>query len=98
MKIAVSINEEGLIAPHLGKCKLFQIFFREGNLIEFLEERETDGNHQNHIIDDIMDCDYVISAQIGEGMIENLKSLGIKPVVENKVSDPFEAVNVLKIG
>jgi predicted Fe-Mo cluster-binding NifX family protein len=98
MKIAVSIDKEGFIAPHLGKCKLFQIFIKEGDQIKFQEERETEGNHQNHIIDEIMDCDCVISAQIGDGMIENLKSLGIKPIVENVVLDPFEAVKVLEIG
>jgi len=101
MKIAVSVDEEGLIAPHLGKCKLFHVFFKDGDLIELLEERKTEGNYQNHVIEDIMDCDYVISAQIGEGMLENLKNMGnnmgIIPVVEEKISDPFEAVKALKV-
>lgn len=94
MKIAVSVDEEGNVAPHLGKCKLFHIYTKECNKIEFLEEIETDGNYQNHIIEDIADCDYVISAQIGEGMIENLKSLGIEPVVSVGFS-PVEAVKAL---
>jgi predicted Fe-Mo cluster-binding NifX family protein len=94
MKIAVSVDKKGAIAPHLGKCKLFHIYKKEGNNIEFFEEIETDGNYQNHIIEDIMDCDYVISAQIGEGMIENLKSVGIEPVVSIGVSS-IEAVKAL---
>jgi len=98
MKIAVSIDEEGLIAPHLGKCKLFMIFFKKGGLIEFVEERNTQGNHQNHIIEEIIDCDYVISSQIGDGMIESLKNMGIEPIVEKNIFDPFVAVKSLNAG
>jgi len=95
MKVAVSVNELGEVIPHLGKCKIFYIFTMEDGKIEFIESRITDGNHQNHIIEDIKDCEVVISGQIGEGMIENLEKLGIKAVIEEEINEPVEAVSNL---
>ena len=95
MKIAVSVDEEGLIIPHLGKASWFKIYSKTGDSIEFIEEIETSGNHTNHIIDEINDCDVVISGQIGEGMIENLKSLGIKAIAITDTDDPIGAIERL---
>ena len=92
MKIAVSIGETGTISSHLGKSKIFFIFSKDGEEIKFLERRLSEGNHTNHIIEDIKDCDVVISGKIGDGMIESLKKMGITAVVEEKVLDPMEAI------
>jgi len=94
MKIAVSVNQDGEIMEHLGWCKLFNIYQQQDKL-DFLESRETDGNHQNHIIEDIKDCDVIISGKIGAGMVENLKKLGIEPIVERDTKDPILAIDKL---
>ncbi|GAB6098734.1 hypothetical protein JCM16358_06130 [Halanaerocella petrolearia] len=93
MKVAVSVNNEGEIIPHLGKCKLFKVFKKDDENIQFIEDRITDGNHQNHIIEDINDCDIVISGQIGKGMIKNLAQLGIEAIVEEETDDPIKAIS-----
>ncbi len=93
MKIAVSISDDEKICPHLGKAKSFCIFIKENNSIKFVEIRSTKGNYQNHIIDDIEDCQVVISGQIGEGMIKSLALKGIKAIVENETQNVLEAVN-----
>lgn len=95
VKVAVSVNEAGEIIPHLGKSKIFHVFFKHENQVEFVENRVTDGNHQNHIIEDIKDCETVISGKIGEGMIESLQEMGIEAVVETEIVDPIEAVKKL---
>ena len=95
MKVAVSINEEGKISSHLGKAKIFYVFEKINEKVKFLQKRTTEGNHTNHIIEDIKDCDVIISGKIGDGMFENLKKNGIKPIVEENISNPKEAVEKL---
>lgn len=95
MKVAVSINEEGKISSHLGKAKIFYVFEKINEKVKFLEKRTTEGNHTNHIIEDIKDCDVIISGKIGDGMFENLKKNGIKPIIEENISNPKEAVEKL---
>ena len=92
MRIAVSVDGNEKISKHLGKCKTFLIFEKENENVNFGEVRTTDGNHQNHVIEDIKDCQYVISAKIGEGMVANLEKMGIKAVEESETDDPMEAV------
>ena len=93
MKVAISVNQAGKIVNHLGKAKIFSIYQKNGAEIEFIEERVTDGNHQNHIIEDIKDCDVVISGKIGQGMVESLAEIGIEAMVEDKLDDPVEVLN-----
>lgn len=95
MKVAVSVNEEEQIAPHLGRCKIFYIFEVKEE-IQFMEMRVTDGKYHNHRIHAVMDCDAVISGQIGDGMKENLRELGIEPIVEWEESNPLKALAKLK--
>ena len=39
MFVAVSVNETGSIAGHLGKCKIFYIFHKSKERVQFLERR-----------------------------------------------------------
>ena len=93
MKVAISVNQAGKIVSHLGKAKLFAIYEKDRDDIKFIEERVTDGNHQNHIIEDIKDCDVVISGKIGQGMVGSLAEIGIDAMVEDKLDDPVEVLN-----
>lgn len=95
MKIAVSINSNGMIAPHLGRSKLFFIFEKVEAKIKFLEKRESEKLNTDHIIEEITDCEYVISGKIGDGMIESLKTVGIKAVIEESILNPKKAVEKL---
>lgn len=97
MKVAVSISDSGMVSSHLGKSKIFFVFSKEGDEVTFLERRVTDGNYQNHIIEDIKDCDAVISGKIGDGMVESLKKINIKAIVEENTADPMEAVEKMRM-
>lgn len=97
MKIAVSVGGDEKICPHLGKAKIFLVFVKEGNKVNFLEVRETEGNPQNHIISDIEDCQVVISGEIGEGMMNSLQKNGIKGVVEKETTDVMKAIQNLEV-
>ncbi|WP_320047009.1 NifB/NifX family molybdenum-iron cluster-binding protein [uncultured Ilyobacter sp.] len=97
MKVAVSVNDSGMVSSHLGKSKIFLVFSKVGNEVAFLERRVTDGNHTNHIIEDIDDCDAVISGKIGDGMVESLKKINIKAIVEENIADPLEAVEKMRV-
>lgn len=97
MKVAVSINSNGMIAPHLGRTKLFFIFEKNGDKVKFLEKRESIKINNDHIIDEITDCKYVISGKIGDGMVESLKKDGIKAIIEEDTFNPKEAVEKLKL-
>jgi len=96
MKIAVSINNFGMISPHLGRSNLFYIFSKVGNEVEFLETRKRKSNletvMENDLIENIKDCDMIISGKIGNNMMEQLKNKGIKTIVEEKTFDPLEAI------
>lgn len=92
LKIAVSVDENNNIAAHLGKCRIFNIYTKEGKEVNLLEVIKTDGNYTNHIIEEILDCDVVISAQIGEGMIKSLRKRRIRPYVELDTFNPIEAI------
>lgn len=92
MKIAVSVDENGMVSGHLGRNKIFLIFDANESKVEFIDKRITDGRHENHIIEDIKDCTYVLSAQIGEGMVKNLANMGITAVVETEITNPRKAV------
>lgn len=95
MLVAVGVDENDKITSHLGKTRIFMVFDRVGEKIKFVEMRKTSGEHKNHIIEDIKDCKFVISGQIGAGMMDNLIVTGITPVVESKTDNPIEAVKRL---
>lgn len=97
MKIAVGVNDSGMVSSHLGKTKIFLIFSKVGDEVAFLERRVTNGDHTNHIIDDINDCDAVISGKIGAGMVESLKKMMVKAVILEDIADPLEAVEIMKV-
>jgi len=92
LKIAVSVNNNEEIVSHLGKAKIFYIFSKDKEEISFIESRVTEGNHENHIIEDIKDCNTVISGKIGTGMVESLKKLGIKAITEKSTLNPVKAI------
>ncbi len=92
MKIAVSVDKEGKVAPHLGRAETFFIYNYENGTVDFIEKRIGKGSYTDHIIDEILDCGAVISGQIGEGMIQNLDNLGIKAIIETEVPDPVKAI------
>lgn len=73
MKIAVSVDEMNNIAPHLGKCKIFNIYKKEGKKVALIDVIKTHGDYVDHVIEEILDCNVVISGQIGEGMIKSLR-------------------------
>ncbi|MGM0509109.1 MAG: NifB/NifX family molybdenum-iron cluster-binding protein [Fusobacteriota bacterium] len=91
MKIAVGVNRKGMVSPHLGRTKTFFIFEKNEDKIKFIDKRISTENHTNHIIEDIKDCNMVISGKIGQGMIENLEKMGIKAIVETEVYNPKKA-------
>jgi len=93
LKIAVSVDEMNNIAPHLGKCKIFNIYKKEGKKVELIEVIKTNGNYTDHVIEEILDCSVVISGQIGEGMIKSLRKRRIRPYIELETTEPLEAVN-----
>ncbi|MFZ5965692.1 MAG: NifB/NifX family molybdenum-iron cluster-binding protein [Bacillota bacterium] len=92
MRIAVSVDDMNHIAAHLGRCKIFHIYGKEGDHVELLEVIKTAGVHTDHIIEEILDCHVVISGQIGEGMIRSLRKRKIRPYIELDTIDPMEAV------
>ncbi len=92
MKIAVGVNDFGVVASHLGKTSRFFIFEVNGKEVEFLEMRDSNSDKSNHIIEEIKDCSGVISGSIGEGMLDNLKKNGITAVIESVITDPEKAV------
>jgi predicted Fe-Mo cluster-binding NifX family protein len=92
MKVAVSVNEAGEIIDHLGQTELFHIYEKNGESVEFVEDRLTDGAHQNHLIEEIDDCKAVISGLMGPGMAEDLADLGLEAVEEKETVDPIEAI------
>ena len=92
MKVAVGVNDFGIVAGHLGKTKSFFIFEVENQNVEFLEMRDSESDKSNHIIEEIKDCEAVISGSMGDGMSENLKKNSITPVIEDKIVDPKDAV------
>lgn len=92
MKIAVNVDNEGNVAPHLGKAESFFIYKYENGVADFIEERAGKGSYTDHVIDEILDCDAVISARIGEGMIQNLDNLGVRAIIEPEILDPVEAI------
>lgn len=92
MLIAVGVNEFGMITAHLGKTDKFYIFELKGEVIEFIEERNSESDKSEHIIKEINDCSAVISGGIGGGMAEGLKKGNIIPVVERGIIDPKSAI------
>lgn len=95
MRVAVSVNEDEMIASHLGRCRTFYVFNKEEQDIKFVEMRSASGEGKEHFIPALQDCSVIISGQIGEGMIQGLAEAGIKAVVERTTTDPLEAVKRL---
>jgi len=96
LKVAVSINNSGIVAPHLGRAKMFFIFNKTKDEVRFLEKRLCTGQYHDHIIEDIKDCQAVISGKIGDGMAENLRKVGIQSFVIKDISNPKEAVEKIR--
>lgn len=95
MLIAVGVDENDQVSPHLGKTKLFMIFDRVKDDVKFVEMRKSSGEHKDHMIEDIKDCKFIISGQMGNGMFDNLQLMGITPVIETRTKNPIEAVRRL---
>ena len=66
MLIAVGVDNEDKIAPHLGKTELFMIFTRKGERVKFVEMRKRTlvSKEHDNLIEDIKDCKFVIAENI----------------------------------
>ncbi|MDS1029295.1 NifB/NifX family molybdenum-iron cluster-binding protein [Bacillota bacterium LX-D] len=93
MKVAVSVNEDEIVAPHFGKSKVIYIFDVMDNKINFVEARVASTNLQKHDFGFIADCEAVISGSIGLSMQDNLRKAGMMPIVSNE-EDPVKAIEV----
>jgi predicted Fe-Mo cluster-binding NifX family protein len=97
MLIAVGVDREDKIAPHLGKTELFMIFDRKGERVKFMEMRKRTlvSKEHDNLIEDIKDCKFVIAENIGPGMTDRLIDAGISPIRENRTKDPVYAVKLI---
>ena len=97
MLIAVGVDREDKIAPHLGKTELFMIFDRKGERVKFMEMRKRTlvSKEHDNLIEDIKDCKFVIAENIGPGMTDRLIDAGISPISENRTKDPVYAVKLI---
>lgn len=95
MLIAVGVDNEDKIAPHLGKTEMFMIFDRKGERVKFIEMRKRKSCENENLIDDIKDCKFVIAENIGPGMCDRLTDAGIAVVRENRTKDPSYAVKLM---
>ncbi len=95
MLIAVGVDENDKISEHPGKTQLFMIFDRKGDRVKFIEMRKRKSIENEGIIEDIKDCKFVISENIGPGMCDRLIDAGIAPIKESRTKDPVYAVKII---
>lgn len=95
MLIAVAVDSDDKISSHLGKTEMFMIFTRKGERVKFVEMRKRKSCENENLVDDIKDCKFVISENIGPGMMDRLIDAGIAPVKENRTKDPVYAVKLM---
>lgn len=95
MLIAVAVDGDDKISSHLGKTEMFMIFTRKGERVKFVEMRKRKSCENENLVDDIKDCKFVISENIGPGMMDRLIDAGIAPVKESRTKDPVYAVKLM---
>lgn len=95
--IAVAVDNDDKIAPHLGKSEMFMIFDRKGERVKFIEmrKRKSFGSENENLVEDIRDCKFVIAENIGPGMFDRLTDAGIAPIRENRTKDPCYAIKLI---
>jgi predicted Fe-Mo cluster-binding NifX family protein len=100
MKIAIASDDKKSISHHFGKALGFVIFDIKNNKIVSNEYRENIGKNSgecgscNHssMINNIKDCEVVISYGMGQGIYLDLLQNKIKPVVTEE-DNVEEALN-----
>ena len=93
--IAVAVDNDDKIAPHLGKSEMFMIFDRKGERVKFIEMRKRKNCEHENLVEDIRDCKFVIAENIGPGMFDRLADAGIAPIRENRTKDPCYAIKLI---
>lgn len=93
--IAVAVDNDDKIAPHLGKSEMFMIFDRKGERVKFIEMRKRKKCEHENLVEDIKDCKFVIAENIGPGMFDRLTDAGIAPIRENRTKDPCYAIKLI---
>lgn len=97
MKIAIVSDDQVNISHHFGKAHGFVVCSIEDNKVTGKEYRENIGKNTgqcgscNHaaMINNVKDCDVVISYGMGHGIYADLLDKGIKPIVtdENTIDE-----------
>ena len=100
MKIAIASDDKKLISHHFGKALGFVVFDVKDNKVVSKSYRENIGKNSgecgscNHsaMIDNIKDCDIVISYGMGQRIYSDLLNSKIIPLVteENNVEDAIK--------
>ena len=92
MKIAVATNNKKEISEHFGSAEGFLIFEVEKDSIKELEFRNNQGKNQgqcgscNHalMLENVKDCESVLSFGMGKKIFEDLSNAGIKPIISEE--------------
>ena len=100
MKIAIASDDKNLISHHFGKALGFVVFDIQNNKIVSKSYRENIGKNSgecgscNHstMINNIKDCEVVISYGMGQRIYADLINNKIKPIVteEDNVEDALK--------
>jgi predicted Fe-Mo cluster-binding NifX family protein len=94
MKVAVATDDSTTISHHFGRALGFMVYEIEGGKIVEKEYRENVGKHTgecgscNHsaMIQNIEDCEFVISHGMGRRIYNDLIAHSINPVVTDQES------------
>lgn len=96
MKIAIASDDKKAISHHFGRAQGFVIFDIKENKIKSREYRENIGKSSgecgscNHsaMIENVKDCEFVISYGMGQRIYDDLVNSNITPIVtEEKTVD-----------
>lgn len=100
MKVAVATDDKEHVSLHFGRAQGFMVFNIEGNTIKECEYRENFGKSQGFcgscdhqkMIENIKDCDTVISHGMGQRIYDDLTKHGIKAfITEEEIV--YKAIN-----
>lgn len=92
MKIAVASDDKKTISHHFGKAKGFVVIELENKKIVSKEYRENIGKNKGEcgscdhsaMINNVKDCELVISYGMGQRIYDDLTKEGIKPIVTDE--------------
>jgi predicted Fe-Mo cluster-binding NifX family protein len=91
MLVAISVDEEKLLAQHLGKCNEFALYEKNGSEVVFkgyrtIEDKFADALEQGSFDD----CKVIISGKMGDTMVKNIRRRRIRPYIELEMKNPYE--------